>query len=517
MSNNEGKTNDKVQYFYGASVQGIQDFIFQTNKLKEIVGASEIVAEICTTAFGELIGKDVHDPGMISDDPNWIVGAAGNVKYIFAEKKDCEKAVLNFPKKVMTIAPGITISQAVVPLKDDLSDYEIQADKLEKLLVSQRNKQVRPMTLGMIAISRSPATGLPAVIEKGGELLDEASLNKISKHNTVRKLSEKSFGIGVLSDKKIAYDIDKLTGKNDWIAVIHADGNGIGNIIRAIGKDKDDMKLFSGMLDNITTKAANEAYKAVEEKFDGSKAIPLRPVVLSGDDMTLICRADLAIDYTKCFIETFEKESQEQFKQFALKKADNQEKINQGLTVCAGIAFVKSSYPFHYSVHLAETLCSRAKRAAKKIDEDLAPSCLMFHKVQDSFIENFDQIASRELIPTDTKLNFEAGPYYCGDRALKVYKDQCQTTLAELIYNVKQLKGTSVRSHLRQWVELLFENVETANQKMKRLRKLDDSVGTFIPEDFEKLNVTDHRIIPYYDMLSFASILHVETKKEDSI
>ena len=32
-----------VNYLYGASVQGIQSFIFQTDKLKEIVGASNLV------------------------------------------------------------------------------------------------------------------------------------------------------------------------------------------------------------------------------------------------------------------------------------------------------------------------------------------------------------------------------------------------------------------------------------------------------------------------------------------
>ena len=32
-----------TKYLYGASVQGIQDFIFKTNRLKDIVGASEIV------------------------------------------------------------------------------------------------------------------------------------------------------------------------------------------------------------------------------------------------------------------------------------------------------------------------------------------------------------------------------------------------------------------------------------------------------------------------------------------
>ena len=32
-----------TKFLYGASVQGFQRFIFQTNELKDIVGASELV------------------------------------------------------------------------------------------------------------------------------------------------------------------------------------------------------------------------------------------------------------------------------------------------------------------------------------------------------------------------------------------------------------------------------------------------------------------------------------------
>ena len=506
-----------MKYLYGASVQGIQDFIFQTSKLKEIVGASEIVAEICTTAFGELIGRDIKDPEMILKDAHWIVGAAGNVKYIFEHKDECEKVVLNFPKKVMTMAPGITISQAVVTLQEDLSDYETQANKLEKLLINQRNKKVRPMTLGLMAIKRSPVTGLPAVWEQGGDLLDEASLNKISKSNKVSRLSEKSFGIGGLSEDQIAYDIDKMTGKNNWIAVIHADGNGIGNIVRTIGKNGEDMKRFSAMLDDITKIAANKAYQAVRDRFDEKGVIPLRPVVLSGDDMTLICRADLAIDYTQYFIETFEAESKRQFAQIKLQESHNQAIINQGLTACAGIAFVKSSYPFHYAIHLAEMLCGRAKEVAKEMDKTLAPSCLIFHKVQDSFVESYKQIVVRELVPSGTQLSFEAGPYYCGARATGLYESQCDRTVDKLKKNVEELDGSPMKSHLRQWLELLFDDVNAANQKMKRLRKLNRDAEKFISQDFEKLNRESRTVIPYYDMLALASILLIDTKtkKED--
>ena len=64
------------QYLYGASIQGIQEYIFRTNKLSDVVSKSEIVNNICTKAFFSIFGKGN------SDRPKPIVMAAGNVKCI---------------------------------------------------------------------------------------------------------------------------------------------------------------------------------------------------------------------------------------------------------------------------------------------------------------------------------------------------------------------------------------------------------------------------------------------------
>lgn len=495
------------KFLYGASVQGIQSFIFQTNKLREIVGASELVAEVCTDAFNDYAGSGES-----------IVRAAGNIKHIFTSESECRQAVLNFPRKVMDMAPGITISQAVVTYEKD-SDYAKKANELEKLIIAQRNKPVRPMTLGLMAISRAPSTGLPAVEtqtekEKGKiVLLDEASSKKRKKQGLL-KLAEKSFGKEQnITEKQIAYEIEDITGNNNWIAIIHADGNGIGNIVRAVANEKEDMKKFSKMLDVITAQAANAAYKAVEGRFGETKKIPLRPVVLSGDDMTMICRGDLAIEYTKMFLEKFEEFSEIEFQKIVLKEKTSKKLIEQGLTACAGIAFVKLSYPFHYGVKLAEALCGRAKKAAKKIDADLAPSCLMFHKVQDSFIEDFEKIVERELKPYG-KLSFEYGPYYCGKRATKTDSSHCSITVEELVKNVN--KYNPISSQLRQWISTLSDNVEAANQQMRRLRQIKPQVKEIIKEEYEQLSENKAKTIPFYDILSLKSIISIDTKTTKS-
>jgi hypothetical protein len=63
-----------MKYLYGAAIQGIQSYIFQTDKLKEIVGASELVERICTEFFKNGFGN-----GKFKEE-NKILSAAGNIK-----------------------------------------------------------------------------------------------------------------------------------------------------------------------------------------------------------------------------------------------------------------------------------------------------------------------------------------------------------------------------------------------------------------------------------------------------
>ena len=75
---------EKCRYLYGASIQGIQSFIFQTDRLKDIVGASELVEQACTEVFrNEFFDEKTCE---------LIVSAAGNVKCVFPGENMCRKA-----------------------------------------------------------------------------------------------------------------------------------------------------------------------------------------------------------------------------------------------------------------------------------------------------------------------------------------------------------------------------------------------------------------------------------------
>ena len=479
---------EEEKYLYGAAVQGIQGFIFQTNELKDIIGASELVESICKAEF------DLFTSGTP------ILHAAGNIKHVFDNAEDCKKAVREFPMQAAKFAPGVTVSQAVVKIERG-ADFGAAVIELEEKLRAQRNKPVSPIQLGLMGIKRSNKTGLPSVEIEGKDYLDGATLKKRKRarkgsHN--HKLCDKFFDKNV-SAGKIAFDIKDITSNNDWIAIIHADGNGLGQVVQKVGKDSEKFKTFSDQLEVATINAAREAWNQINIKVGENEIIPLRPVVLGGDDLTVICRADFAIEFAQAFLEHFEKQTEELLGTILTSNNVFSNGANK-LTACAGIAFIKSSYPFYYGYELAEMLCSQAKKSAKKQDGVLAPSCLMFHKVQDSFVEDFAKIEEREL--TAGNVSFKYGPYYIDKN--------CAPSVQELLDNVEKLNsedGNKVKSHLRQWLSALHEDQEKAEQKKARVMSLLPDKDLFK----EVTNLEENKTMAY-DLLSLASIKFIKTK-----
>lgn len=520
----------ETKFLYGAAVQGIQGFIFQTNKLREIVGASALVEEICTDKFKEMVGSSYEEYD-VDKKCGSILHAAGNIKYVFDNRKECERIVRLFPMVISDLVPGITVSQAVVEMTEDMKFAEA-VEALEHKLRIQRNRPMRSVTMGLMGIERSRQTGLPVSFVKSenrfGKVeqlhLDQGTRNKLyedpsgKRLKTTKTLCEKAFGQSFRDDDdSIAYNIEDITRKNDWIAIIHADGNGLGQVVQKVGKNPERFKTFSEWLDEATRKSAVAAFQAVEGQFDNPKDkegfIPIRPIVLGGDDLTVVCRADLALDYTATFLAEFEKNTRNQ----ELLEDVFEKETDIRLTACAGIAFIKSSFPFYYGYNLAEELCSQAKKDAKEKQEvkegkELPMSCLMFHKVQDSFTENYSDIVERELTPRDD-ISFKYGPYYLKEKPEHMTIKELKDCVAKLV----DKEGNAIKSHLRQWMSLLHYNPSMAQQKLRRLRSMttDDELRKLVDRvTFDYPNPEKEYKSPVYDILAIHTIINQETKED---
>ncbi len=341
------------KYLYGASVQGIQEFIFKTNKLKEIVGASEIVKEI-NSGFKERFQK--------SDSVEILLCAAGNIKAIFADKKGLEDFILEFAKKIEQKACGITLSQAVVSIDNQHTQEDI--DKLEKRLKVQRNKPSIPLDMSINIIKLNPKTA-SASIKKDEDL---ATSQKLKAYKSIEQ------------DERFR-ELHHLSNAKNKLAVIHIDGNGLGKLIPKLTMP---LREFSAKLDSATI-------AAFEQAKEGKS---VRKIILGGDDATLICNADDALAFTKEYLSVFENETQ--------KSCDK-------LTACAGIAYSNEKYPFHYAVSLAEALCGEAKNHANR-----ESSALMFHNIQSANYQEWDKFVRDELtIKNDSQtIRCDFGAYY---------------------------------------------------------------------------------------------------------
>ncbi len=401
MEEHNQKVSDaksRRRYLYGAQIYGIQSFILTSNKLKSIVAKSAVVEEICTDLF--------RREGYQSDESNILTMAAGKVICFFDTEEECKNAVRNFPKAVMSLALGVTISQAVVDY-DSCPSFGEAMQELMMRLRTQRNKPEKSLTTGLMGIKRERETGLLVMKPYGrhaGDKVDHQGLNL--------NLCRKSFGAGFFEnpahEKLLTREHDALSGKDSWIAIVHADGNGMGSIVEKVGDDSNLMKEFSAIISRASEHAANKAFMSSVKNGAVNRfgTLQIRPIVLNGDDMTTICRADLALDYATVFCTEFENFMKTEVAKNPAFKGRN----ISGMTASAGIVYIKDHYPYHAAYNLSETLCSIAKDRFRHLGDNM-PSCIMLHKVSDSFSENYkDDIMNRELsLPDGGTWSF--GPY----------------------------------------------------------------------------------------------------------
>jgi hypothetical protein len=451
----------KKNYLYGLTVQGIQSYIFATNKLKEIIGASEIIEQLCITWYDDFLKEN-------NIEGTKLLNAAGNIRF----QTDEATAKLIFEEyhlKLLKEAPGVPFSQAVVKI-DNNNQYKAIQD-LDKKLRGQRNSPLYETDLGIMTRSKYRPTGSFAGLEnekvkdenKFVDAVTSAKYNHCDEKELTKKVNITTENFIYPSEfSELAKD-----SKHSWLAVVHIDGNGMGLIIKSILKQgKDKFKELQDFSTNVG-KATNVAFKkaitdvvkdAGWDKIENDKVtgrmLPMRPIIIGGDDVMVIIRADLALEFTRVYLEAFEDETK-----------TAKIKSGEGLTACAGIAYVKEKFPFHYSANLAEELCVYAKNKSKRV-----ASCVQFHKVQDSIIDNYKEIVSRELTAKNTI--FENGPYYI-DKHNTDYIDKHNTeeTIGSLTKDIVKLKNEdSPKNGIREWIDAKFNNPIMADTLMERLK-----------------------------------------------
>lgn len=246
----------------------------------------------------------------------------------------------------------------------------------------------------------------------------------------------------------IPEDLNALTG-GDYLALVHADGNGIGKRYKTLcerGKQTSGLSVQERALQNeirgerffhsMRVAVRRALTTALNETFDEDKAANYQLLMLGGDDLLLACRAKSALPFVRSYAKALEG--------IVLYDLDP-------LTVGVGVAIAKPSYPFHRLHQLAEKLAASAKRLYRANHQ--IGSVVDWHICTQSWAE--DPIAQRR----ETALL----RYRVGDKEERLVLSQCPYaivgegplgSLSTLLDASEQLAGTMpARSQRRALVE----------------------------------------------------------------
>lgn len=470
-----------MSYLLRYEAKGLQNFILRTNRLMEIKGGSLLIEQL-----GELLDHTLASMAKAgAKDPTCLNQAAGGANIRFSEQAEAEKFKAHWPMIVDRAIPGLQVLADFVPFGQGIDANEAWASLQEKLR-TQRNHRVAELPEAGPAVFRAPRTGLPAQkINKtphAGDTMERQDRALLRRSKAGENKGKDPVGSKLNKEQKWATDLSKHMA-GDYVATIHIDGNDLGKRIKTLlskagqGADAGEViGAFSKALEQVTIHAAKAGYETAcvewrkNLKDNQSDTIfPGRPIVIGGDDFTMIVRADLAIPFVKAYLEAFERLAKEQ-----------EETLGGALTACAGIAFTSVSFPFNMAHDLAEQLCSHSKSQLRgKGANGLTASGISFHRVTTSMIKDYDHIRETELSGAVT----EKEPGFLTAAPYTLHPLDTFLTIEQLTALSKQL-GKLPSGPVRETIRLLGQHHKQALEKWGRL----DEVAKDNPKQREALS-----------------------------
>lgn len=351
-------------------IMKIQDYIFSSNKLKSIVGGSCLVKKVTDELIPEVLldfkgnskewKNETEFNNNITDknvDYEIVFIGGGNTLILFNDEEKMNVFKQKLSKKIIAEYPGIQFVFSYIN-----SATENISELYRKL---EREKQSNSSLDGYVSFPISEKCKYSGIwaTEYSKELdcyLSEKEATKLRNYQTANQMLLRDFD---LREEDIEYKFDKIAKlyegdtKSGYIALIHGDGNKIGEKIMKITNTKtadkkyfSDIRKFSLLLEKMNKESIKKTIVSMQMK---DKDMVIRPIIYGGDDLTVVIDSANAFN----FIMEFVKNSIEFQKSDEFKSVFKNEKI----TFSFGVTFLHSKYPFTKAYSLVEQLIQNAK------------------------------------------------------------------------------------------------------------------------------------------------------------
>lgn len=242
---------------------------------------------------------------------------------------------------------------------------------------------------------------------------------------------------GALQKYAFPSEFEKLGQREteDYMAIVHIDGNNMGEKFRdcntltkrknmSLAVHRKTILAFCTLLGVIIGDyAALEDHLSLEEADDGKLLLPIRPIVLGGDDMTFVCTAKYALSFTRTIMEALN---------------------DLGIDSCGGVSILPTAYPFFRGYEIAEQLCGAAKSKMRAMREEGTSCWLDFAILHGEQPPTLDQIRAQQYSGKCGTMHF--GPYRVdGDAAEPQHIGNLTEAVRQLVQGGSRLPMNKVK------------------------------------------------------------------------
>jgi hypothetical protein len=398
----------------GIDVLGIQRYVFASNRLRDVLAASWMVDHVT----GE---KSLMQWGLPANQV--LRAAAGNAIIEFETIEQAREWTSRYTRWLQDKAPGIGVAVAHRSYEDGSLACALKALAVD-VARTKFERRPSAAQLGLSVTAVCSVTGLPAnALDHYGDLVS-SGVYRLRDEGTQKEAKKRwdSFrpqlpnAAGWQADFPDELDLMGRTERTtSLLGVVHVDGNSIGKAIngwigRCIDEQSDDVRvgdeyrewshkideLGRSVLQALTSRAASRVeniempnaiagqprwerrcwlrgtpseidFKMHDWRHDttrkarrGTVFLPLRPILLGGDDLTFVCDGRIALDLATSALREFAKHSVPHL---------GKDGGETTFTACAGVALVKAHAPFYRGYQLADDLCRSAKQARHRANK----------------------------------------------------------------------------------------------------------------------------------------------------
>lgn len=527
---------DTNRYLVMYDIREIQNFIYRTAKVKDAIGASALVEGIIEETLDNAVkkikeenpNKDLRcelewhfktepkqytfaeDDQEASDVEVLYIG--GGNAYVLIKGKELAKEINQLMAfDTMKKTYSLQLAIAMVPLT---GNYHDDYKKLMRKMDQTKADMIASKPIGALPIEQIEAkTGYSISDNKEDENKNTLKAytkeeHKESRETYLKRQAEEHKRKDWKSKERQFNNYTTQKGKDSTIAVVHIDGNNMGLRIRDLIQDETDYGKAVNLMREISCNIQNSFETAFDkmqiffnenagkyETFqykDNFECFVLK-ILTAGDDITYVCNGKVALATVEYFCKEITKS---QKYSLISEETLKQRKIDKSLeyfafSVCAGIAYVGSHFPFSVAYDVAEACCESAKKVAKRKNcatkNGYVENWVDFAICKNIQARNLEQMREREYVinsKINSNINLLQRPYcVVGKDAEPDQKLQDFTNKIRKIWNPEKGKEILTRSQVKTLRNVYSEGREATNLYNEFLASRGKNIGDVFKGD----------------------------------